>query len=770
MTTNSRRCPAFGAVRTLILFLALSAMPLIAEPIGVDLLQRYPTKLTAGDTAPENARSWEFTGADIFHLSHFKFEVRNELRVETGSADLGIGHCSDGAVWAVVIPHDGGTLTCQGTNHEAVATIWLRFHPGEIARLFPPETVSANGSTNLASQMRRIANHKMISSWQADEKAMIPEPKDLTVDIDTQNGWRRFFDVDTAAQTAQYWDAFEKRAVPSPAVITTNATAAAFDQLWETYDKQYAMFVLRPEVDWVKLRDEYRPRAIASQSATEFAEVCADLLKPLRDLHIWITLEGEYVPVFNRPRNANSNPDAHQSILGSLHHIGRNVQWAVTGDKIGFIAIYGWDGPDLPDQCQQALEQMRETRGLIVDVRLNGGGGEDLAREFAGRFVEKDFIYAYSQFRNGPNHTNLTEKIARTIKLGGPWRYNRPVVLLIGQKCMSSNESFIGMMTGDPDVTTMGDHTCGSSGNPQMLNPYPGLTVSMPQWIDHLPDGTVLDEHGFQPQVPFTPASGAFSGSRDDLLTAALERLRSAPLPEKPISGPAFMTGEEAEVQDESRPKVVSVFPADGAQSVEAATELRIKFDRPMDPLTVKLDWKSGGIRECEFPSYDVQKYEFTIPVHMIQGMTEEIEVNNPMGGTLRFARAYYPRDGFESADHRLARLYRWKFNTEKPTAVAAGAIPPRVLKISPTPGSTIPYRTFLEVQFDQPMKSPADAPPSLPEPTGMAESALIAKSGYDAATHTFRLPLLLKPNNKAKLELAGFCSATGIDAEPLKL
>jgi hypothetical protein len=105
---------------------------------------------------------------------------------------------------------------------------------------------------------------------------------------------------------------------------------------------------------------------------------------------------------------------------------------------------------------------------------------------------------------------------------------------------MSSNESFIGMMAGDPEVTTMGDHTCGSSGNPQMLNPLPGLTVSMPRWIDHLPDGTILDEHGFQPQVSFSPTPGAFSGDRDDLLIAALERLRPAPLPEAPIAGSVF--------------------------------------------------------------------------------------------------------------------------------------------------------------------------------------------------------------------------------------
>jgi len=209
------------------------------------------------------------------------------------------------------------------------------------------------------------------------------------------------------------------------------------------------------------------------------------------------------------------------------------VSWAVTDDQVGFIAIYAWNSRNTPEKCDKALEQMRRTRGLIVDVRLNGGGSEDLAKEFAARFLKNEFTYAFSQYRSGSGHSNLTGKIARKISPRTSWRYDRPVILLIGQKCMSSCESFIGMMTGDPDVTTMGDHTCGSSGNPTIISLPLEMTVSVPQWIDYLPDGSALDERGFQPQIPFVATPGAFSGNRDDLLTAALERLRKTPLPEK---------------------------------------------------------------------------------------------------------------------------------------------------------------------------------------------------------------------------------------------
>ncbi len=176
---------------------------------AIDLLQRFPSQLNAGDATPGQARPWEFAASDIFRVARFEFKVGKGLRVETGPADLGIGHCGDGAVWAVIIPREGGELTSSAASRpEVVSHVWLRFHPKVIARLFPPETVSADGATNLVWQMRAIATAKMNSSWHADGSALIPEPREMTVDVDTKGGPRRFFDVDTEAVSAKYWPSF----------------------------------------------------------------------------------------------------------------------------------------------------------------------------------------------------------------------------------------------------------------------------------------------------------------------------------------------------------------------------------------------------------------------------------------------------------------------------------------------------------------------------------------------------------------------------------
>jgi hypothetical protein len=528
LTKKQARATRWRALRrnaTVVGLAALSFGSWMARA-DLDLLQRYPTKLEAGDTATERARPWQFAAGDIFELSGFTNEMARNLRIQTGVSDLGLGHCADGAVWALVLPRENGSLSSPAaTNEEGVAHVWLRFHPNLLNVFFPPQTIIGGGSTNLLPVMRAIAAHKFRSAFHAGDNALIPNPNDVIVDVDTPERLRRFFVVDRAAQTAAYAAAFEHQGFKPHPALTPALAEAAFDQLWDAFDTTYAMFVIRPEVDWDRLRDQWRPKALASQTSDEFAAACAEMLKPLRDLHVSLSLAGTDIPVFDRPRAANSNPPAHKKILGGLHVAGR-LQWAVTADNIGFAGIYGWDDASVPEQFDKALEQMRRTRGLIVDVRWNGGGNERLAQQVAGRFLQKPVVYAYDQFRDGTERTNLTKRFPRSAGPAGRWRYEKPVILLIGQKCMSSGESFVGMMMGAPNVTTMGDHTCGSSGNPQVLELPLDMTVGVPRWIDYMPDGTPLDEHGFKPQIPFTPAPDGLSGNRDDLLSAALERLR----------------------------------------------------------------------------------------------------------------------------------------------------------------------------------------------------------------------------------------------------
>lgn len=203
-----------------------------AQPI--DLLERYPTTLTEGDTDPRWARAWDFSGEDIHELSQFSLDIGDRLSIRCGPSDLGIGHSTDGAVWAIVMPRTEGALISSASGAgETIDHVWLRFHPSLLGEIFPTQTVSSPGDAVKLPRMRRIASLKMRGSWHASDRAMIPFPKSLTVDVDTKDGHRRFFDADRNAGTARYVSAFTNRAVPAAVSITKSLATQSFDTLWE---------------------------------------------------------------------------------------------------------------------------------------------------------------------------------------------------------------------------------------------------------------------------------------------------------------------------------------------------------------------------------------------------------------------------------------------------------------------------------------------------------------------------------------------------------
>ena len=176
---------------------------------GIDLMQKYPTTLTAGDSQGKNLRTWRITDKDIYHISKAVLDLPDGLKIEIEEADLGVGVSQDGAVWAAVIPRAKGAVTSRcAPEPEPITSLWLRFHPSKLGSLFPAGTVLSAGNAQLLPRMREIAFGRMVMSWQGGRRAMIPETKNMTVLSETKEGELRFFMVDTDAATSEYVDSF----------------------------------------------------------------------------------------------------------------------------------------------------------------------------------------------------------------------------------------------------------------------------------------------------------------------------------------------------------------------------------------------------------------------------------------------------------------------------------------------------------------------------------------------------------------------------------
>jgi hypothetical protein len=355
----------------------------------------------------------------------------------------------------------------------------------------------------------------------------------LTADV--PSGDARFFIADLKNRNVTtFVSSFTKGAVPPVPrkPITKEDALKAFDGAWDAFDGMYAKFGLRPEVDWDKLKAQFRPAAEKAATNWDAAVAIASLVTPLRDLHVHVWVGEDAVPTYFRSRTYNGNWQATQALLGGkVNDTGQDLLWARTKDDIGYINVAKLEDRRVVAAFDQALEQLATTWGLVVDLRGNGGGGEDLALELAGRIVDKERVYAVDCFRKegAKDRLALGPKLERRVapRRDG-WRYGAPVVVLIGQKTMSSAESFAEMLAVCPDVTSVGDRTCGSSGRPQRIDLPGGIAVNVPTWNDMTPDGTPIEDVGVQPEVPVKAAPDAFD-AKDPVMEAALALLRKIP-------------------------------------------------------------------------------------------------------------------------------------------------------------------------------------------------------------------------------------------------
>tara|TARA_R110002124_G_scaffold287325_1_gene472894 strand:+ start:311 stop:1939 length:1629 start_codon:yes stop_codon:yes gene_type:complete len=491
-----------------------------------DLGEKYPASLDASKQPRSYAATT--TKEDVWKLSSFEFQLADKFKIQLGPSQVVLGRHDRNVLWAAVFPETPGEIVTAGAGKgEHVTSLWLRFHPARVGELFPADTVATQGDSKWIEQAVALARHKMRSSWHQGGKPMVPVRESLIFDLETKEGNRRFYAIDTSQQTAQYIDAFRQRTLPVAAPFKTGDGAEIFDKIWSAFDREYAMFVIKPDVDWQKLREEYRPRAVAAKNNRELAEILSEMLAHLKDLHVYVQVERTYVKGFNRERLFNASPVAAAHLIGKIIQI-KGMRWGRTTDDIGYIAVDSLSNQALSNEFETVLKQMQGTRGLILDLRANGGGAEPLARKISGYFIEKPTLYAMHQYRSGPKHTDLGNPQKRIVSPDQNWYYQGPVIVLQGERTMSSAEAFVLMLAACPHVTTMGDRTAGSSGNPRRIDAGAAIIVNLPRWIPQDASGNSFDTVGIQPDVPVKATPKEFTKTADPVLSAALKRLRTS--------------------------------------------------------------------------------------------------------------------------------------------------------------------------------------------------------------------------------------------------
>jgi C-terminal processing protease CtpA/Prc len=192
-------------------------------------------------------------------------------------------------------------------------------------------------------------------------------------------------------------------------------------------------------------------------------------------------------------------------------------------DGIGYILIKSWrnDEKQVLQPSLQALQNLADTRALILDVRPNGGGSEPFAAKVAGCFVDHPVVYAKDMYRDPKSPGGWGPVRDRSLKPNADQpRYAGRIAVLMGQVNLSSCESFLLMMKQVPNAKLIGQKSYGSSGNPKPHDLGNGVTVWLPSWKAFRPDGSCLEGQGIEPDIA-VDATAQEIRARDPVLEAA---------------------------------------------------------------------------------------------------------------------------------------------------------------------------------------------------------------------------------------------------------
>jgi len=106
----------------------------------------------------------------------------------------------------------------------------------------------------------------------------------------------------------------------------------------------------------------------------------------------------------------------------------------------------------------RVMADLGQASSIILDVRLNGGGFDNLGMAIAGRFAERKHLAFTKQARHG---SGVTPRQEFFVEPKGDIQFTRPVYVLTSARTASAGDIFAMCMRNLPNVTLVGQRSTG---------------------------------------------------------------------------------------------------------------------------------------------------------------------------------------------------------------------------------------------------------------------------------------------------------------------
>lgn len=161
-------------------------------------------------------------------------------------------------------------------------------------------------------------------------------------------------------------------------------------------------------------------------------------------------------------------------------------------DKIGYIQISSFEQVT-PKQFESALKELEKQgqKGLIIDLRNNGGGLLDSAVEMLDRMLPKGVV-VYSKDKKGEKQEYMAENDDS---------FDKPLVILVNENSASASEVFCGAIQDEGKGKLLGTKTFGKGIVQGVFGLDDGSAIKMTTARYYTPKGRNIHGKGLTPDI-----------------------------------------------------------------------------------------------------------------------------------------------------------------------------------------------------------------------------------------------------------------------------
>lgn len=308
-----------------------------------------------------------------------------------------------------------------------------------------------------------------------------------------------------------------------------NTPQGNFEALWKILDEHYCFFDYKQHeygLDWQQVYNNYKVRVDEHMTSTQLFEVLCNMLAELRDGHVNLSASIDYGRYWSWFENypTNFSDSLYRRYMGTDYRIAAGLSYRILDDNIGYMRYESFANGMGEGNLDDAFIHMALCRGLIVDIRSNGGGNLTNAEKLAARFANEKTLVGYVQHKTGPGHSDFSSMEARHLEPSANIRWQKPVVVLVNRGVFSAANEFTMYMKELPMVKIVGDHTGGGSGMPFSSSLPNGWTVRFSA-IPMYDARRQSCEFGIEPDYHVEQTTDDFQRGRDTLIEFARQLL-----------------------------------------------------------------------------------------------------------------------------------------------------------------------------------------------------------------------------------------------------